>query len=89
LGQGELSRFRARGIRVSTFLCSLRTYPAVAQGCCLGALGRFGEGIKKGDDGLRRRCREFKEGQAPRLAGSASGGKGGAGGLSTRPFTGS
>jgi len=32
---------------------------------------------------------EFKEGQAPRLAGSASGGKGGAGGLSTRPFTGS
>jgi len=55
----------------------------------LGALGRFGEGIKKGDDGLRRRCREFKEGQAPRLAGSASGGKGGAGGLSTRPFTGS
>ena len=32
---------------------------------------------------------EFKEGQAPRLAGSASGGKSGEGGLSTEPFTGS
>ena len=82
---------------MSTFLCSLRTYPAAAQGCCLGALGRLWGGIlrrdeggiKKGDDGLRRRCREFKEGQAPRLAGSASGGKSGEGGLSTEPFTGS
>jgi len=71
-----------------TFLCSLRTYPAAAQGCCLGALGRFGEGFKKRDDGFRCRCREFKEGQAPRLAGSASGGKGGAGGASAEPFTG-
>ena len=31
---------------------------------------------------------EFKEGQAPRLAGRASGGKGGVGGASAEPFTG-
>jgi hypothetical protein len=44
-------RFRAvarGGIRVSTFLCSLRTYPAAAQGCCLGAVGRFWEGMREG-----------------------------------------
>ena len=36
--RGQLSRFRARGVRVSTFLCSLRTYPAAAQGCCSGVV---------------------------------------------------
>jgi hypothetical protein len=82
---------------MSTFLCSLRNLSRCRPGVLFGGVGsiwggilrRDEGGIKKGDDGLRRRCREFKEGQAPRLAGSASGGKGGAGGLSTRPFTGS
>ena len=43
--RGSFRAFARGGIRVSTFLCSLRTYPAAAQGCCLGALGRFWEGI--------------------------------------------
>ena len=30
LGPAELSRYRARGIRMSTFLCSLRPEPAAA-----------------------------------------------------------
>ena len=85
-GAFALSREGDQGVDVPMLAPDLsRCRPGVLSG----GIGSIWGGIKKGDDGLRRRCREFKEGQAPRLAGSASGGKGGAGGLSTRPFTGS
>ena len=38
LGPVGLSRYRARGIRMSTFLCSLRTDPAAARGALLNPL---------------------------------------------------
>jgi hypothetical protein len=92
--------FRAarEGGKVSTFLCSLRLSPAAALVAATAnaisatatiaapstapteLLEGFGrKGINRG----------VQEGQAPRLAGSASGGKSGEGGLSTEPFTGS
>ena len=89
MGQGELSRFRAGGdqdVDVPMLAPDLsRCRPGVLSGSIGSILG--------GD--LRREMMdcvvgggEFKEGQAPRLAGSASGGKGGVGGASAEPFTG-
>jgi len=51
LGPVELSRGRAMGVRVSTFLCSLRTDPAAARGAlrdplrCLKQIPLYGSGL--------------------------------------------
>ena len=51
LGPVELSRWRARGIRMSTFLCSLRPGPAAARGALLNRL-RFQKQIPLNGLGL-------------------------------------
>ena len=35
---GSFRAFARGGARMSTFLCSLRTYPAAARGCCSGVV---------------------------------------------------